>query len=92
MESFLAIGTHGGYLAGMILPGTIVLRPNGFSQPDFDVIYKDPDGRELSVGRIYRDITGNRWRSSAVVLDGGAPSATRASRAALRAMQQPRRG
>jgi len=29
----------------MSLPGTIVLRPNGFSQPDYSVIYKDPDGR-----------------------------------------------
>jgi len=37
----------------MSLPGTIVLRPNGFSQPDHDVIYKDPDGRELTVGRIF---------------------------------------
>ena len=43
----------------MSLPGKIVLRPDdGFSQPDYSVIYKDPGGRELSVGRIYRDITG----------------------------------
>jgi hypothetical protein len=38
-----------------ILPGSIVLRPNGFSQPDYDVVYKDPDGRELTVGRIFRN-------------------------------------
>jgi hypothetical protein len=30
----------------MRLPGKIVLRPNDFSQPDFSVIYKDPDGRK----------------------------------------------
>jgi len=30
----------------MNLPGPIVLRPNDFSQSDYDVIYKDPDGRE----------------------------------------------
>ena len=36
----------------MILTGTIVLRPNEFTQPDYSVIYKDPDGRELTVGRI----------------------------------------
>lgn len=35
-------------------PGKIGLRPNEFSQPDYSVIYKDPDGRELSVGRIFR--------------------------------------
>src|SRR3954469_18245617 len=39
----------------MSLPGTIVRRPNDFSQPDFDVIYKDPDGRELIVGRIMKN-------------------------------------
>jgi hypothetical protein len=39
----------------MTLPGTIVLRPNDFGQPDYDVIYKDPDGRELTVGRIFRN-------------------------------------
>ena len=37
------------------MPGTIVLRPNDFSQPDYDAIYKDPDGRELTVGRIFRN-------------------------------------
>ena len=43
----------------MSLPGTIVLRPiEGFTQPDYSVIYKDPDGREFGVGRIYRDTTG----------------------------------
>ena len=35
----------------MSLPGTIVLRPNEFTQPDYSVIYKDPDGRERTVGR-----------------------------------------
>jgi hypothetical protein len=39
----------------MSLPGQIVLRPNEFSQPDYCVIYKDPDGRELTVGRIFRN-------------------------------------
>ena len=43
--------------AAMSMPGTIVLRPiEEFTQPDYSVIYKDPDGR--SVGRIYRDTTG----------------------------------
>jgi hypothetical protein len=35
--------------------GAIVLRPNGFSQPDYSVIDKDPDGQELAVGRIFRN-------------------------------------
>ena len=36
-----------------------MLRPiEGFTQPDYSVIYKDPDGREFGVGRIYRDTTG----------------------------------
>jgi hypothetical protein len=41
----------------MSLPGTIVLRPNKFSQ-DYDIIYKSPDGRELSVGRLFHDTSG----------------------------------
>src|SRR5215213_8109323 len=45
------------------LPGAIVLRANEFSQPDYDVIYKDPDGRELGVGRIFRNdgMAGRPW-------------------------------
>ena len=44
----------------MTLPGTIVLRPNEFSQPDYSVIYKDPDERELTVRRIFHTtIAGN---------------------------------
>ena len=39
----------------MTLPGTIVRRPNDFSQPDYSVVYKDPDGRELIVGRIFKN-------------------------------------
>ena len=39
----------------MALPGAIVLRPNELTQPDYSVIYKDPDGRERSVGRIFLD-------------------------------------
>jgi hypothetical protein len=40
----------------MTLPGSIVLRPNEeFTQPDYSVIYKDPDGRELHVGRIFKN-------------------------------------
>jgi hypothetical protein len=39
----------------MSLPGTIVLRPNEFSQPDYSVVYKDPDGRERIVGRMFRN-------------------------------------
>ena len=35
--------------------GTIVLRPNEFSQPDYSVIYKSPDGRQRVVGRIFRN-------------------------------------
>ena len=50
--------TTGANLPAMSLPGHIVLRPNDFSQPDSDVVYKDPGGRELGVGRIYRDTTG----------------------------------
>ena len=43
----------------------IVLRPDdGFSQPDYSVIYKDPDGRELDVGRIYRDTSGTVGRAT----------------------------
>jgi hypothetical protein len=34
----------------MIMLGTIVLRPNEFSQPDYSVIYKNRDGQELIVG------------------------------------------
>ena len=33
------------YPRDMCVPGTIVLRPNDFMQPDYSVIYKDPDGR-----------------------------------------------
>ena len=39
----------------MSLAGTIVLRPNEFSQPDYSVVYKDHDGREVTVGRIFRN-------------------------------------
>src|SRR4051794_12463948 len=39
----------------MTLPGAIVQRPNDFSQPDYDVVYKDPDGRERIVGRTFRN-------------------------------------
>ena len=42
----------------MSFPGTIVPRPNEFTQPDYSVVYKDPDGRELSVGRIFHDTSG----------------------------------
>ena len=43
----------------MALPGTIVLRPtNEFTQPDYSIVYKDPDGRALGVSRIYRDTSG----------------------------------
>ena len=45
-------------LSALTLPKTIVLRPNGFSQPDYDVIHKDPDGRERSVGRIFHGTSG----------------------------------
>jgi hypothetical protein len=38
----------------MSLPGTIVLRPNEFSGQGYEMVYKDPDGRELTVGRIFR--------------------------------------
>ena len=32
----------------------LLLRPNeGFSQPDYSVIWKAPDGTERDVGRIY---------------------------------------
>ena len=47
--------TTGANLPAMSLPGHIVLRPNDFSQQDSDVVYKDPDGRELGVGRIFLD-------------------------------------
>jgi hypothetical protein len=43
------MGGRASYLASMSLPGKIVLRPNEFSQPDYSVIYKDPDGRELTL-------------------------------------------
>ena len=36
----------GANLAAMSLRGTIVLRPNEFTQPDYGVIYKDPGGRD----------------------------------------------
>ena len=39
----------------MSLPGTIVLRTNQFRQPDYSVIYTDPDGRKRVVGRIFRN-------------------------------------
>ena len=32
---------------------TLSIRPNGFIQPDFSVIWREPDGREMSVGRIF---------------------------------------
>ena len=31
----------------------LVLRPNEFTQPDYSVVFKDPDGIEKAVGRIY---------------------------------------
>ena len=48
----------------MSLPGTIVLRPNEFTQPDYSIVYKDPDGRALEIGRIYRDTTGTVNRAT----------------------------
>ena len=39
----------------MSLSGKIVLRPNQFSQPDYTIVYKGPDGWELVVGRIFRN-------------------------------------
>ena len=38
--------------------GAILLRPNEFTQPDYSVIYKDQDGRERIVGRIYHSTSG----------------------------------
>jgi hypothetical protein len=40
------------------VPGTILLQPNEFTQPDYSIVHKDPDGRALEIGRIYRDTTG----------------------------------
>lgn len=42
----------------MSLPGAILLRPNDFTQPDYSVVYKDRDGRERCVGRIYHGTSG----------------------------------
>ena len=40
---------------------TLVLRPNEeFTQPDYSVIYKAPDGWELGVGRIFHDTSARR--------------------------------
>jgi hypothetical protein len=37
---------------------TLTIAPNGFTQPDFDVFYTAPDGRKLTVGRIFRASAG----------------------------------
>lgn len=37
----------------MLLAETIVLRRNNLAQPDYDVVNKQPDGRERCVGRIF---------------------------------------
>ena len=74
----------------MTLPGTIVWRANEFSQPDYSVIYKDPDGRELSVGRLFRTtITNNTpvWFRSVGVSPAQGPSRT-----ASRSRKHARRG
>jgi hypothetical protein len=41
----------------------IFLRPNEFAQPDYSVVYRHDDGRELSVGRIFKNdgIAGRPW-------------------------------
>ena len=31
----------------------LLIRPNEFSPTDFSVVWRDPDGRELHVGRIF---------------------------------------
>ena len=49
---------------------SLVLRPiEGFSQPDYSVIWKAPDGTERDVGRIYFSVTvssdpSTQWRWS----------------------------
>ena len=57
----------------MSLPGTIVLRPNEFSGQGYEIIYKDPDGRELTVGRLFclaRDDQPWFWGVTVVLLEG----------------------
>jgi hypothetical protein len=41
----------------------IFLRPNEFAQPDYCVVYRADDRRELYVGRIFKNdgITGRPW-------------------------------
>jgi hypothetical protein len=37
---------------------TLTIAPNEFTQPDFEVFYTAPDGRKLSVGRIFHASAG----------------------------------
>ena len=53
-------------MPAMSLPGTIVLCPNEFTQPDYSVIYKDPDGRELGVGSCR--VCGRKGEDSDLIL------------------------
>lgn len=56
MESNLGGGAP--IFNAMSLPGTIIMRPSEFSQQGYHLIYKDPDGRELTVGHVFR-LTGD---------------------------------